>query len=118
MGRISLDSIGAYDLYLRGKHHGKTLEERLETANSKLDERLDDIENAKKRQMNWIIAGYGFAAVMSFVFWGGSSGDGMVVALFMNLAAYHYGKLYFQPEAEIHAFNQAVAKWTSEGSPI
>jgi hypothetical protein len=108
MERISLDSIGAYDLYLRGQHHGKTSKERLETANAKLDGRLRAIEQAKKRQMNWIIAGYGFAAVMSFYSWGNTSGEGMAVALFMNIAAYQYGKLQFQPEAELHAFNQAV----------
>jgi hypothetical protein len=51
MGRISLDSIGAYDLYLRGKHHGKTSEERLDAANSQLDEKLSAIEEAKRRQM-------------------------------------------------------------------
>lgn len=118
MGSNNLNSAGFYDIYLRGKHHGKTPEARLDAADSYLDERLDAIRNAKKRQLNWVIAGYGFGAVMSFFTWDGSSGNGMLVAMFMNLAAYHYGKLQFMPEAEIHTFNQAVAKWSSEGSPL
>lgn len=117
MKKISLDSTGLYDIYLRGEHHGKTPEERLDTANAKLVERLDAIEKAKKRQLNWVMAGYGFGALMSFYSWGGYSGDGLVVAMFMNIAAYHYGKLMFQPDAEVHNFNLKVAKWKSEGSP-
>ena len=115
--KISLDSTGLYDVYLRGEHHGKTPEERLDTANVKLVERLDAIKEAKKRQLNWVIAGYGFGALMSFYSWGGYSGDGLVVAMFMNIAAYHYGKLMFQPDAEVHNFNLKVAKWKREGSP-
>jgi hypothetical protein len=118
MSYINLDSTGFYGSYLRGEHHGKTAEERLDATNSILDERMSAIEKAKKRQLYWVMAGYGFGAVMSFGSWGGSAGEGMIVAMFMNLAAYHYGTLQFQPEAEIHTFNQAVAKWTREGRPI
>ena len=111
MGYINLDSKGSYSHYLRGKHHGKTPEARLDTANSRLNEKLSAIEKAKKRQLYWVLAGYGFGAVMSSMYWGGNSSGGVAVAMFMNLAAYHYGKLQFMPDAETHAFNQAVARW-------
>mgnify|MGYP003639158993 CR=1 FL=1 len=117
MSYINLDNTVSYDTYLRGEHHGKTPEARLDAANSQLDEKLSAIEKAKKRQLIWIMAGYGFGAAMSFMYWGGNSSGGIVVAMFMNLAAYHYGKLQFMPDAETHAFNQAVARWTKEGSP-
>ena len=118
MDYINSDSTGSYGHYLRGKHHGKAPEARLDTAKSRLDEKLSAIEKAKKRQLYWVMAGYGFGAVMSFMYWGGNASGGMTVAMFMNLAAYHYGKLQFMPEAEIHTFNQDVAKWTREGKPL
>ena len=118
MGYINLGNKESYDIYLRGEHHGKTSEARLDAANSRLDEKLSAIEKAKKHQLCWIVAGYGFGAVMSFMYWGGNSSGGIAVAMFMNLAAYHYGKLQFMPDAEIHTFNQAVAKWTREGKPL
>ena len=118
MSYINLDNTSSYDMYLRGERHGATPEARLAAASSILEEKLGAIGKAKKRQLNWVIAGYGFGAVMSFVYWGGTSGDGLAVAMFMNLAAYNYGKYQFQPEAEHYAFNQAVARWTGEGRPI
>jgi hypothetical protein len=118
MGNVNSDTTESYDTYLRRERHGATPEARLAAASSILEEKLGAIEKAKKRQLNWVIAGYGFGAVMSFVYWGGTSGDGLAVAMFMNLAAYNYGKYKFQPEAEHYAFNQAVARWTGEGRPI
>jgi hypothetical protein len=118
MGYINLENTGSYDTYLRGERHGTTPEARLVAASSILEERLSEIEKAKKRQLNWVMAGYGFGSVMSFLYWGGTVEGGIAVAMFMNLAAYRYGKYQFQPEAEKNAFNQAVARWTGEERPI
>ena len=107
----------SYDLYLRGQHHGKTAEKRLNTANMMLENRINEIKKAQKRQSYFIFAAYLLGGLLSFDYMGGSSVIGIGIAFFMNLAAYHYGRYQFMPEAEMYNFNNSVARWESEGKP-
>jgi len=120
-----LSSTEPYSNWLRNERHGASAEDRRDAAFSRYNFKIKTIKKQKERQIMWVVAGYFIGIIMFYLFRfvgdsiGGSlTGAFIGSAFFMNIAAYHYGKYHFFIEAEKAAYDQAVAKWTSEGSPI
>ena len=93
-----------FDSLLRNHSEESALEELKLFHYSKISE----LGYKKKRQMNWVLGGYGVAFVGALVIavwpdWGWTIG--FYIAFFMNMAAYNYGKYKFFESAECSAFD-------------
>lgn len=101
-----------YSFILRSKKNGEDSSDRRDVAERELNERLAAIKRKKEHQLYWVIAGYVLGLVADNML-----GVGLFVAVFMNLAAFHYGKYCYYDSHEMAAFSKAIREWEAEGKP-
>ena len=110
-----------YSAILRMRSSGELAEEREDKASLVFMDKLSAIEKRKDRQLLWVIAGYAVPSlVLNFTNLYDSTDiiSSMTISLlFMNVAAFQWGKYEFFAAAEARDYEFSLAAWEKEGKP-
>ena len=121
MWKLHFMSTEDYSAILRMRSSGELAEEREDKASLVFMEKLSAIEKRKGRQLLWVIAGYAFPSlVLNFtnLYDPTDLSYSIVISLlFMNVAAFQWGKYEFFAAAEARDYEFDLAAWEKEGKP-
>ena len=121
MWKLHFMSTEDYSAILRMRSSGELAEEREDKASLVFMDKLSAIEKRKNRQLLWVIAGYAVPGlVLNFINLYDSTDiiSSMTISLlFMNVAAFQWGKYEFFAAAEARDYEFSLAAWEKEGKP-
>ena len=121
MRKLHFMSTEDYSAILHMRSSGELAEERENKALLVFMDKLSAINKGKDRQLLWVIAGY---AVPGLVLSLTNLNDPteffssiIIPLLFMNVAAFQWGKYEFFSAAEARDYEFSLAAWQKEGKP-
>jgi len=120
MYRLHFSRTEDYGIILRMEQFGKSAEERGDKALSIHLDKLSAIKERQGRQLVWVLAGYvvpGLAFTLAKALGDETAYTSSILIsmLFMNVAAFQYGKYQFFSAAEGRDYEASLAKWEREG---
>jgi len=122
MWKLHFMSTEDYSAILRMRSSGELAEEREDKASLVFMDKLSAIAKRKDRQLLWVIAGYvvsGLAFILAKALGDETAYTSSILIslLFMNVAAFQWGKYEFFAAAEARDYEFSLAAWEKEGKP-